>query len=65
MHDPQTSRDKFSPNFFNSIRNSNKLKSPAATSSGESFSLPTVAAEFFIFVVLRVLSFHVTFEDCA
>ena len=56
MHDPQMSHDKFSPNFLNSIRNSNKLRNPAATSSGESFSLSTVAAEFFIFVVLRVLS---------
>jgi hypothetical protein len=54
MHDPQTSRDKLSSKNLNGIRNSEKLKNPAAQSYGEFSSLHTYAAEILIFVVLRV-----------
>ena len=56
MHDPiTTSRDKLSSKNLNSVRNLDKLKNPAAPSSGEFFSLSTGAAKIFIFVVLQVL----------
>jgi hypothetical protein len=40
--------------IFNGIRNSDKLKNPAAPGSAEFFSLSTCAAEILIFPILRV-----------
>jgi hypothetical protein len=54
MHDLQTSRVKYPQKNLNGIRNSDKLKNPAATSYREFFFLHTYAAEILIFVVLRV-----------
>ena len=45
----QTSRVEFSSKEVNDIRNSYKLKNPAATSYGEFSSLSTVVAEILIF----------------
>jgi hypothetical protein len=55
MHDPETSREITSNKNLNGTRNSNKLKNPAAPSSGEFLSLSTSVAEILIFVVLGVL----------
>jgi hypothetical protein len=50
---------------LNAIRNSDKLKNPAAPSSREFFSLSTGAAEILIFVVLRVaLQFFISRDVC-
>jgi hypothetical protein len=42
-------KDKFSSKFFNTVRNSKKIKNPAAQNSEEFFSLSTGAAENFYF----------------
>jgi hypothetical protein len=57
------SRDKLSSKNLNSVRNSDKLKNPAAPSSEEFFSLSTGAAEVFIFIVLRALFQFFTSRD--
>ena len=50
---------------LNGVRNSNKLKNPAAPGSGKLFSLSTGAAEILIFVILRVaLKFFISRDVC-
>jgi hypothetical protein len=55
MYNLIKSRDKLPFKNLNSVRNSDKLKNPAAQGSREFFSLSTGAAEFLIFLILRVL----------